>query len=1286
MTFGLSRAVAIPFKWLHVSTLWVYRAITWAVLACAFVFALVIVAVRFWVLPNMADYREPIARHLSEATHQRITIGRIAGRWSGLNLQLTLGDIVVYDRAEHPALTLQRVDSTLSWWSLLLWEPRFDSIEIARPDLNVKRDARGVLSVGGIELSDHPDGGGLSDWLLRQEEIGIRDAAITWHDELRGAPRLALEHVDFRFENDGRHHRFGLRAEPPRSLATPLDVRGDFTGRTVTDLAQWNGQLFAQLEYTDIAAWRAWVPFPVSFPHGAGAVRAWLGLKNGELADIIADVQLSQVKTRLGADLPELDLAQLKGRVGWKMLDDGFEVSTSKLGMSTHAYTLQPTDFLLRYHRGAGARPARGELQANALDVEPLIALADHLPFEPALRKEFESYAPRGSFYDVAVKWAGQWPRPQQYGVKARFVNLGVRPVGQLPGFAGVSGSIDGSERGGTVLLSMQNAIVELPLVFQDNLAFDALTAQAGWQRTGDQYDIRFNDISFSNRDIAGSVTGAYQTAADGRGVIDLTGRATRADARSIGRYVPLRIGERARQWMTTAIVGGSSNDVSLRLKGNLNEFPFPEGRGGLFQVTARVTDGVLDYAAGWPKLDNIEGDLTFRGRRMDAQVRAASMVGVKLARVHAEIPDFATPERVLSISGEADGATSEFLNFIAQSPVMESIDHITENIRAEGRGKLALKLGIPLANAKATKIAGDFQFLNNRLESADMFFPWEQVNARMEFTEASVNVSAATMTILGGPATLSGGTQREGGVRLSLAGRANMDNFRRSTASPLAQALRGAADWKTSITLRKRLADIVFESTLQGIASELPAPLAKTAAESVQLRLERVVSTPQQDRILVSLGSLVSTQLVRRKDGAQFSIERGTISLGGPAPDPERRGLWITGGLKSLDLDLWMALLKSGNGDSSGTQLAGMDVKFGTLDVFGRRFNELAITGSVQAGEWKTTLAGRELAGEMTWRAQGRGKVTAVMKNLAIPAATPDRVLPAADKEHPLELPALDIKAENFQVRQASLGKLNLTAVPDGRDWKLEKLTVTSPDATLNIEGVWQGWLTQPRTMVNVRLEVADIGKLLVRLGQPEGIKRGTAKLEGPLSWVGNPSEPDYATLSGNFVLEANKGQFVKLDPGIGKLLGVLSLQSLPRRLSLDFRDIFSDGLAFDEIVGTVKVNRGIANTENFRIQGPAVRIQMSGDVDLEKETQKLRVKVFPSMSDSLSVAGALIGGPIAGIATFVAQKLFKDPIDKIAAYEYDITGTWVDPQVAKVDSAQARDVIQPSNPVRSD
>ena len=1264
------------FKWLHVSTSWVYRAVTWAVLGCAFLFALTVVFVRFWLLPNIQNYREPIERQLSEATRHRITIGALGGRWSGLNLQLTLGNIVVYDQANQPAITLARADSTLSWWSLVHWELQFDSIEVEHPDLDVKRNAQGVISIAGIELTETAGGGGLSDWLLRQDEISIRDAAISWRDELRGAPQLALQHVDFRLENSGRHHRFGLRAVPPDTLASPLDVRGEFTGRTVTDLAQWNGQLFVQLEYVDIAAWRAWLPFPVYFPHGAGAIRAWSALKNGELAEITADVQLSQVKTRLGKDVPELDLASLKGRVGWKLLEDGYEVTTSKLGMTTRTHTLQPADFRLRYQAGGGTRPPRGELEATMLDIEPLIALADHLPFEAALRKEFDTYAPRGSFHEVALKWIGNWPQPQQFSIKGRFTNLGLNPVGRRPGFTGASGSFDGNERGGTLLLNAQSAAIEMPHVFRDKLAFETLTAQVGWQRNAEQYEIRLNDISFSNRDLAGSVTGAYQTVADGRGIIDLTAHATRADLRGIARYIPLQIGERARSWLDAAFLGGASNDIKVRLKGNLSEFPFAEGRNGIFQVTARVSDGVLFYASGWPKVDNMEGELTFRGKRMEIVMRESSILGAKLAQVRAEIPDLATPERVLTVTGEAEGTTTEFLNFIAHSPMLDWIDRFTENLRTEGRGKLALKMTLPLLNPRDTKVAGSYQFLANRIDSDELFFPIEQASGKLEFSESGIRFSGMTMTMMGGPATLNGATQRDGTVRLLAAGRVNMDNFRPATGSAITQAMRGSTDWKTTITLRKKLADVVIESALQGIVSDLPAPLAKAANDSMAFRLERQITGAQQERISIALGNVGSAQFLRRREGSQSIIERGTVSLGGNAAEPERRGIWITGGLKSLDLDQWLVLLKSSTGDGGLPPLSGLDVKFGALDVFGRRFNDLAISGSAQAGVWQAALVGRELVGEMTWRSQGKGKVTARMKNLVIPASTPGRVTPAPDKDQPLELPALDIYADNFQIRQSSLGKLEVTAVPDGRDWKLERLSIVNPDATLKVEGVWQGWLTQPRTMVNVRLDVNDVGKFLQRLGQPEGLRRGTAKLEGPLSWAGNPSEVDYATLSGNFLLEAHKGQFVKLDPGIGKLLGVLNLQSLPRRLSLDFRDIFSEGLAFDEIVGTVKVNRGVASTENFRIQGPAVRIQMYGDVDLARETQKLRVKVFPSMSDSLSIAGALIGGPIAGIATFVAQKLLKDPIDSIAAYEYDITGTWADPQVTKADSSKSNAV----------
>ena len=255
--------------------------------------------------------------------------------------------------------------------------------------------------------------------------------------------------------------------------------------------------------------------------------------------------------------------------------------------------------------------------------------------------------------------------------------------------------------------------------------------------------------------------------------MIDLTGNVTRAEARSVARYVPLQVGARTRQWLDTSLLAGVSNDVKVRLKGNLANFPFADGRGGVFQVTAQVTGGVVDYADGWPKIENIEGSLAFRGKSMEISVRDASILGARLTRVQAELPDLATTNRVLTVNGEAEGPTSEFLKFIEQSPLFAMIDRFTESVRADGRGRLALKLTIPFTNTKDTRVTGAYQFVNNRIQSEGDLFPLEQVNGRLEFTETDVYVRCGHDRARRA-ATLAGAARR----CAALSDRMNMESF----------------------------------------------------------------------------------------------------------------------------------------------------------------------------------------------------------------------------------------------------------------------------------------------------------------------------------------------------------------------------------------------------------------------------------------------------------------------------------------------------------------------------
>jgi uncharacterized protein (TIGR02099 family) len=1266
---------------IQISSLWIYRVLTWLVLAVGFVFAATILSLRYWILPDIGEHREAIAQRLSTAVQQKVTIGGLSANWSGLRPQLALSQVVLHDSEGRPALELPRVEATLSWRSAALLQINFQSLDIYRPVLTMRRDSRGKITIAGMPLDLEDEGdGSISRWLLGQRDIEVHGAKLIWNDDMRAAPALELERVQLRIVNSGDRHRMGLRAVPPAALASPLDVRADLRGKDFQSLAEkMTGQVFVELDHVDIAAWRQWLDFPVHFPHGNGALRAWFTFAGNALTGVIADTQLSNVRARLGTELPELDILQLGGRLAWKRLPDGQELSTRKLAFTTgDNMTLSPVDLLLRVGGATESGYSRGELQANVLELAPLVQLADRLPLASDLRKSLVALSPAGRLHDLSLRWNGTWPKLTSYAVRGRFNDLSLQRHGGWPGFSGFSGNVDGNEKGGTLHVATQRAILDLPDLFRKRLRFDTLTGQLGWTHSAQGLELRFSNFAYANPDLSGTLFGSFRKAGDGPGVADLTGHLTRGAAENVSDYLPLSLGAASRAWLDRAFSAGSSSDVRFRLKGDLKNFPFTDERSGLFEVAAKITGGTVHYGDGWPHITEIDGDLLFRGQRMDLNVRQAMINNVRLGKVRLQIPDLVHTSEVLQITGEAEGATSDFLDFIARSPVQEMIGGFTDGMQAQGRGRLGLKLTLPLRSLKNSRVSGSYQFTNNQLIAEPGFPPLDQVNGRLEFTESAVSVPAATAVFLGGPLSVTAGSQRDAAVSIQFQGKINADAARRAGGGEWLRYVRGATDWRGTLTMRNKRVDLSVDSSLQGLAVNLPAPFAKSAAETLPLRFERRHVNPQQERIAVSVGNLASTVLYRRTEGGQARIERGTARFGeGVAAEPDRPGMVLSGAIKTLDLDAWLGALGDG-GPGGAVALAAADLRIGELDWFGRRFGAMALTAVQQGGVLQMTAKGRDVEGAASWRPQGKGRLTARLRKLTLPprdepAAPVTPVAAAAEK--PIELPALDVVVDEFQLGERALGKLELQATPQQRDWRIERLRLSNPESTLNLDGTWQAWLTQPGTQVNVRLDVSDVGKFLTRLGYPEGVRRGTAKIEGSLAWLGSPQRIDYPTLSGNFVLDAAKGQFVKLEPGIGKLLGILSLQSLPRRISLDFRDIFSEGFAFDEIVGAIKVVKGVASTDNLRIIGPAARIVMSGQVDLAKETQALRVKVNPQLSDTVSVAGALIGGPVAGIAAFLAQKLLKDPLDQIASYEYDVTGNWADPQVKKAERPVMQD-----------
>jgi uncharacterized protein YhdP len=313
-----SMPLRFAFRLFKHGSLWAYRLLTFAVLAAGLLFAAVVLLLRYWVLPHIDDYREYIVDGVARAAHQRIQIGRIEGEWDGYRPRLILRDVSLLDKQGQERLKLEKVDSTLAWLSLFAGELRFYSIEFAQLSLEIRRDTAGRLLVAGIPVGQAGGDSGLGDWLLEQDTIVVRDSELTWIDERLGGTPLELEDVELRVEQLFWSHRFGLRAKPPMEVASPVDIRGDLRGGSLSDPSGWSGRVYLGIGYANLGALRQWFELPMQTSEGSGSVQVWGNLQRGQLREMTADVAMSNVRTRVGDEVPELQLASLSGRLGWR--------------------------------------------------------------------------------------------------------------------------------------------------------------------------------------------------------------------------------------------------------------------------------------------------------------------------------------------------------------------------------------------------------------------------------------------------------------------------------------------------------------------------------------------------------------------------------------------------------------------------------------------------------------------------------------------------------------------------------------------------------------------------------------------------------------------------------------------------------------------------------------------------------------------------------------------------------------------------------------------------------
>lgn len=1327
-----------------------------------FVFCALFLALRYLVLPNIDVYKPQVEQMATKAVGRKVSIATIHASWRGLNPHLTLTNVLIHNKQGEQALSLPKVAATVSWWSLTAADLRLETLEISRPDMDIERDKEGNIYVAGIlvERQRDDEGKGL-DWVLSQREIVIRDGWIRWNDAMRGVPELVLNKVDFVLHNQWRHHRFALKATPPEQLAAPVDIRADFVhpafANKISDFKVWKGTLYADWRNTDLAVWKTYFDYPFEVQQGAGSVRAWLNFDHARIVDFTADLTLANVSARLRKDLQVLNLAQVKGRVS---ASEG-QGKSSLLSFGTRGHAVSLTNFSFETTEGlkfpettikyvsvppSGKTPEKNTLDAKTLDLHTVANFIGHLPLTATQLQMLADFAPRGYLRDFSAEWQGSYPDISAYKVKGQFAGLSLnaqaprpaRPkqgntpaqaaVPGIPGFENLTGTIDANDQGGAFSLASSNVSLNLPGYFNDPvMPFDKLDMQAKWDlKDKAGVLLQIDSMNFVQEGASGSLKGKHWmplVAQQGKplGTVDLSARIATLDLNRIGRYLPMGTPEDLRHWLNGALQGGQAKDVAVTIKGDVADIPFhkqnlPDKLKGQFAIAGKIEKGILNYAPGhfgkdgkapfWPLLEEINGSFSVERARLHIHAETAKTFNVQIADVNALIPDLLSPANVLEIDGKASGALQDFIGYVNNSPVTGWINDFTEETKTSGDAKLALKLQLPLHQMKEAKVQGSVQFMGNGIVLQTMLPLITGANGELAFHEKGFALNGIKANFLGGPAAVTGGTQRDGTTSVRVEGSMSSDGLRKAYPTPvmhrLLQQVVGGTRYNATINVKKQRPEIIVESGLQGIALNFPSPLRKAANESLPLKFE-LAGLPSddalklKDQIRLSLGNTIAANYEREKligKEASWKVLRGGIGVNVPAPQPDT-GLVANVSLQSLNIDAWRAAVADITGAGEEVQKTpepasanlgitqyidpeAFTARATELYVMGKKLDNVIVGASHQNGSWQANIDSEQASGYVSWdesrSGRGLGRVRARLASLIIPqsaASDVSELLEGKSTTAP-QIPALDIVAENFQLFGKKLGQLELTARnaagPSGREWQINKLSLVNPDASFKAAGKWISG-TNDTTNLTYALDITDAGKLLNRFGFANVLRGGKGKMDGDISWKGMPFAIDIPSLSGQLHLDMTAGQFLKVDPGAAKLLGVLSLQSLPRRLTLDFRDVFSEGFAFDGIVGTARISQGVLNTDNFKMRSLNAVVLMDGDIDISKEVQNLHVVVIPEINaGAASVVYGLVVNPVIGLGSFLAQLFLRDPLMRAFTMEYQISGSWKDPAITKL------------------
>ncbi len=1231
-------------------------------------------------LPRLPEYQDEIKAWASAAIGMQVNFSGMDARWGLSGPQLEFYDAELTRGAPlSRVIAAEQVSIGVAFTRLVADRALVvNRVVIRNTDVEVRQLPNGEWWIQGIALKDlpieHPGtGGGLGDIEVIAEEVAL--TLILPSDEQPKAfeiSRLTVRSEEQRLTLDGMVALPDSLGRQLRIGATQL-LDGNRNG------GGWDVKLDArELNLEGVAALGPSRSWPLSSGSGdVDASFAWIG---GQMRSASAEFSLDQVS--IGAR----EQFAMAGRLeyhrdadGWLAVADDFQISTASGSWPESSLKLETS---IDRDGSIVMLDARGDY----------LNLADLQLFAPLLADEqqdlLNGLEPDGLVRNLVATISDIHTDSPRYAISADLEDAGIAVYDDRPGVRGFTGRLRADWSGGRLEIRSRDMVVDLASHLTEPVSIDSASGTVIWRRSGDRVTVLSDNIVLSNADLD-SQSNVQLILDEGEPpVIDLVSRWSITDIGSAKRFIPGQLmHQNLYDWFQSALVSGSIPSGTTRLYGPLDKFPFDGGE-GRFLLEANVRDTTFQFLPDWPAAEIIDMDVVLDNTRLYTERNRSINRGREVVDAKVEIDDLRKP--VLTIDSYSTGSLESLHSYVQSSPVAKVFGGHLRRVRVSGDAALNLDLMVPITDWKNFTITARIAAKEGSLQVEGFDPPVTGLNGVVTIDRESVTSEALGGTFLGRPVQIevddAPGDLPEYQVIARARGSIDAQGLTEGLGLPVTGLVSGETDYVVDLLFPRGGNEppapftVRVNSELVGLEVDLPDPFLKPAAESARLSGD-IVFMPGGQRI-VSRGEAdggVSWDIAFARDGDAWDFERGTLALGGAElAAAETRGLHIRGNAESVRLDEWLRLSR-GDEQRTGTadRIRSIDVNVDSLRLFGQHLQDHRVRVDRSARDWLVQFEGEQVTGSVfvPYDFGSDRAVVLDMERLILPGDDANQS-DTADRGQidPRTLPPITLKAAEFGLGKRFLGAMETQLVRT--DEGLVAESFVARDASFEIAGNarWVADAADPsgyRSHLMATLKSTDVKATMQRLDYAPGIVSDDMTLLFDVSWSGGPRTDVFESLDGDVQVRFGAGQLDEIEPGAGRLFGLMSIVALPRRLSLDFTDVFDKGFGFDELDGTFRIVDGEAYTCNLSLEGPAANIAIIGRTSLAEREYEQSAVVAANFGNTLPVVGAVVAGPQVAAALLIFSQIFKKPLQEVGQVYYVIDGPWDDPVIESTGGA---------------